>query len=243
MGRNSEIVVTIDLDWASEYAISKTLTYFLERQIPITVFSTHDSKFVADQLGVLEVGLHPFFSEMSSHGADEVSVAEHVIQLPHNIKAFRCHRFQCSNLSYSLMKELGFRISSNVCSDLEVVSPFKNRFQMLEVPIFMEDGGYLYNRYSMNETNHLLNRLETPGLKVLIIHPMHFSVNTPHWEFMLSIKQRMSRKDWINLTGKQIKSLEYHGTGIRDVMKQLISANETFTTIGELSNRYQFAQS
>lgn len=235
----SELLISIDIDWACEYAISMTLSYFLERGIPVTVFSTHDSNFIANQLGALEVGLHPFFDETSSHGSDNYTVATYVNQLPHNIKAFRCHRFQCSNSTYSLMRNLGFKISSNVCTDLEVVYPFKNRFQMLEIPIYMEDGGFLFNQHSMDVSDNPMEMFSSPGTKVIVLHPMHFVINTPHWEYMVSIKRQTSREVWRNYGSVQIKALQYSGKGIRDFVQQVIANAHRFTTIGELANRYQ----
>lgn len=239
MEPRSELLISIDIDWACEYAISMTLSYFLERGIAVTVFSTHDSKFIANQLGVLEVGLHPFFDELSSHGSDDLAVATHVNQLPHNLKAFRCHRFQCSNSSYTLMRDLGFKISSNVCTDLEVVSPFKNRFQMLEIPIYMEDGGFLFNQHSMDVSGTPMDRFSAPGTKVIVLHPMHFAINTPNWEYMTRIKRQTSRKIWRNLSSDDIKALQHSGKGIRDFVQHVIANANRFTTIGELANRYQ----
>jgi hypothetical protein len=72
------------------------------------------------------------------------------------------------------MAEAGMLISSNVCTDLEIVLPFTDRFGFLEVPIFLEDGGYLWRQHSLAMNQQLKNTVLGPGTKILIIHPMHF---------------------------------------------------------------------
>ena len=51
---------TIDIDWASEFAIKNILDFFEENNIPLTVFSTHKSHYLEEKLSTtgLDVGLH-----------------------------------------------------------------------------------------------------------------------------------------------------------------------------------------
>lgn len=144
------LIVTIDLDWACEPAIDYTLRVMEELQVPVTVFATHRSAAVESRAENLEVGLHPYFGgNDSSHGSTIQQVVEHVMGIPHNLKAFRCHRFAGSNETDTAMLDAGMTISSNVCTDLEMIPPFRNRSGLLEVPIFMEDGGYLHRGHSL----------------------------------------------------------------------------------------------
>lgn len=218
----NSLVVTIDIDWACESAIEDTLDFLKNQNISPTVFVTHRSPRVEASLNEMEVGLHPYFDPRSSHGATINEVVKHVMALPHNLPAFRCHRFANCNSSRQAMVEAGMQISSNTCTDLEIVPPFKDRFGLIEVPIFLEDGGYLWRKHPLEINQCLRGQLLRPGVKVIIIHPMHFAINTPNFEYMYKIKQSMSREEWKGLAKNTLDDLRWKGRGIRDFIMEII---------------------
>lgn len=220
---SNSVIVTIDIDWACEPAIEETLSFMQNQGISPTVFTTHRSEQLDAFMQHIEVGLHPFFDQNSSHGSTIREVVDHVLELPHNLKAFRCHRFAACNASKLAMAEAGMLISSNVCTDLEIVPPFRDRFGFLEVPIFLEDGGYLWRKHSL-EMNELLEKaVLANGVKVILIHPMHFCLNTPDFNYMSRIKQSLSREAWKNMTKDTLNELRWKGRGIRDLLIELIA--------------------
>jgi hypothetical protein len=219
----TKLVITIDLDWACEAAIEDTLNFFNDKNIAPTVFSTHHSNVVEAFMHKIDVGLHPFFGENSSHGNSIRDVIKNVMALPHNLKAFRCHRFGVCNLSKQALVEAGMLISSNVCTNLEMVPPFEDRFGLLEIPIFLEDGGYLWQKHRLEINQTLIKTLANPAPKVILIHPMHFAVNTPHFDYMRDIKQSISRESWWKLSQSKLDNLRWKGRGIRDFIVELIS--------------------
>jgi hypothetical protein len=230
----SSIFVTLDLDWACEPAIEETLDYFEEHNIPLTIFTTHPSRRVEESMLKNEVGLHPYFGEGSSHGSTIKEVVSNVMDLPHNIPAFRCHRFATCNSSRQAMVEAGMKISSNVCTDLEVISPFKERFGLLEVPVFLEDGGYLWRKHDLQLISSLQNTLLGPGTKVLLLHPMHFALNTPHFSYMYDIKQSLTREEWQNMTKGSLKKIKWKERGIRDLIIDIIKLEVTTSSFKNL---------
>jgi len=218
----SELIVTVDLDWACEPAIEETLDFLQSQKIKPTVFITHRSPSIEASMDKIEVGLHPYFSPESSHGSTINEVAKYIVDLPHNLAAFRCHRFAICNSSRQAMAEAGMRISSNVCTDLEIVAPFKDRFGLLEVPIFLEDGGYLWRKHPLTMTQELQDILLKQGAKVIIIHPMHFALNTPHFNYMYDVKQSVSRESWKSMTRNTLDKLRWRNRGIRDFLIELL---------------------
>ncbi len=235
----SELIVTIDLDWACEAAIEQTLDFLDTQNIKPTIFTTHNSQIVEKAIKNIEVGLHPYFSKDSSHGVTISEVVKYVIDLPHNLAAFRCHRFASCNTSKQAMAEAGMVLSSNVCTDLEVVAPFKDRFGFLEVPIFMEDGGYLWCNHPLEMTLELENKISAKGNKVILIHPMHFALNTPNFTYMYDIKQSTSRNQWNKMTGKQLDQLRWQGRGIRDLIIDILKSSSKFSSLGALLTNHQ----
>lgn len=224
------VAVTIDLDWASEVAIEETLDYLAAKHIPATVFATHPSPRVAAALSELEVGLHPFFGEGSSHGQSITEVVQSVLALPHNLPAFRCHRFGVSNEIREAMAAVGMKISSNICADLEIVQPFIERCGLVEIPIFFEDGGYLRRERALNAT------ITWEGTAVILIHPMHFAINTPHFNYMASIKKNTSREAWNAMNRGGLNALRWRATGIRDVVLRILDIADSYTTLGEIAS-------
>jgi hypothetical protein len=233
----SELIVTLDIDWACEPAIEETLDFLESCRIFPTVFSTHPSPKVEESLAKLEVGLHPYFDPTSSQGSTIEETVKYVMDLPHNLLAFRCHRFAHCNVSKQAMAEAGMLLSSNVCTDLENVFPFKDRFGLLEVPIFLEDGGYLWRRHPLQMTPFLREKLQEEGPKVILIHPMHFVINTPHFDYMRQIKQRLSRDDWKEMTRRSLKDLEWKGRGIRDLLREIIELVPQTGSLGSLLSK------
>lgn len=229
------LAVTVDIDWACEAAIDQTLDWMQERGIRVTIFSTHDSARVRTALGTDEVGLHPYFDATSSHGQTIAEVVEHVRRLPHNLAAFRCHRYATSNEAQLAMYDSGMRLSSNVCTDLALVPPFRTRIGLLECPIFLEDGGYLLQKHPLRIEDGLSGLLMAAGLKVLTVHPMHFALNTPSFDFMATIKRSASREEWMAMTAPHIKHLQWGGRGIRDLIVDVLSCGVSTTTLGQVA--------
>ncbi|MEW9810149.1 MAG: hypothetical protein AB2993_07355 (plasmid) [Candidatus Symbiodolus clandestinus] len=230
----SNIVVTVDIDWACEPAIEETLDFLKDKNILPTVFTTHHSPRVEASIGEIEVGLHPYFDLNSSHGSTITEVVKYVMDLPHNLPAFRCHRFAICNLSRQAMAEAGMLISSNVCTDLEIVFPFKDRFGLLEVPIFLEDGGYLWKGHSLEVNQPLMENISGKEIKVITIHPMHFVINTPNFHYMHDIKKSVTRKDWKNMRTNTLNTLRWKGRGIRDFTIELLQCAPQTSSLGVL---------
>lgn len=227
----NKLIVTIDIDWASEDAIAQTLDYFLQSGIPVTVFATHHSEVLIQRMNRIEVGLHPFFGLGSSHGDSIEDVVEHVLTIPHNINAFRAHRFATCNESLQAMFEAGMRYSSNVCADADLVAPFFHRSGLLELPVFVEDGGYLWAGHALDDISHLRVLASIP--KIILIHPMHFVLNTPNFHYMRDIKDSLSRDAWRCLDASELKKRVFAGRGIRDVMLDLIEQSDEVVAFGE----------
>jgi hypothetical protein len=229
-------VVTLDLDWACEAAIEETLKFFDQKKIPVTVFATHRSPALEMRMSYVEVGLHPFFDPTSSHGSTIEEVIQHVKEIPHNLPAFRCHQFKGCNQSRRAMQAAGMQISSNVCTDMEILSPFKDRFGLLEVPIFLEDGGYLWQKHPLEITPTLKKKLLQKGLKVLLIHPMHFVLNTPHFEYMVDIKKGITREEWNHLSSQDLNRLRWERRGIKNFLCEILELVPVYSSFRDLLN-------
>jgi len=77
----------------------------------------------------------------------------------------------------------------------------------------------------------LKNALQAEDIKVLLIHPMHFVLNTPHFNYMYEIKQSMSRSQWTHRTGQQLNALRWKGDGIRNLIIDVINHTDAFSSL------------
>ena len=63
---------------------------------------------------------------------------------------------------------------------------------------------------------------DTPGLKVINLHPMHLLLNTPYFKYTREIKDRLSRSEWNHLDDGQIAKLAFEGRGITSFIEEMV---------------------
>ena len=248
LGRESSVCLTMDVDWASEYAIQKALIMFEERNLPVTVFITHKSgtidRAMADKK--IKCGIHPNFMPGSSQGNNYQDVVDFCFQLQPGARLFRAHRYYDGNDPMEVLVRHGIKCESNICTLMDVLPPFLHRSQTVSFPIFWEDGAYLYNYPGdvMEGYDSFWKRFNRPGLKVINMHPMHLMLNTPYFSYMREIKDRFSREEWNHLGEEQISKLRHNGNGIRRfIEKMLDDIQRTKTKSAFLEDVYDWIQS
>ncbi|MRG60558.1 hypothetical protein GE115_11875 [Agromyces sp. CFH 90414] len=89
-----EVFVTIDVDWAPDWAMHGLLDTLLEGGVRSTWFITHESDML-DELrrhpDLVDLGIHPNFQPGSSHGADPVSVIAECMRIVPEALTMRTH--------------------------------------------------------------------------------------------------------------------------------------------------------
>ncbi len=234
------ISFTSDIDWASDYAIDKTINYFEENNIAVTMFLTHPSKVIdfALEQKRIKVGLHPNFMPDSSQGKNYDEIIDYCFNLYPDAIGYRGHRYYEVNDTIEKLVARGIKFDSNVCTLLDNVPPFLHRSNIIRFPIFLEDGAYLYQYKDINFEN-MKERLFSPGLKIINIHPMHLMLNTPYFKYTREIKDTLSREEWNNLNERTIDKLSYKGYGIRNVIDDMVKEiNNNGTEVMYLEDVY-----
>lgn len=222
------ICFTMDIDWASEYAIQCAIAIFREAGLPVTTFLTHKSAEIDRALaaGEIKCGIHPNFMPDSSQGDTYQKVVDFCFDLLPQARLCRAHRYYEVNDTMELLTKKGIVAESNICTLLDVVPPFLHRSNIISFPIFWEDGAYLYNYEGFNYTE-FWEKLNTPGLKVLNIHPMHIMLNTPYFKYTREIKDSLSREEWNNLDKNSIECIAWKGEGITSFIQKTINDVKT----------------
>lgn len=220
------VCFTSDIDWASEYAIKSTIDFFKNKNIPLTMFLTHESEVVKKALekNEIKVGLHPNFMPDSSQGDDYGKVIDFCFNIFPNAIGYRSHRYYSVNDTVEMMIKRGIKFESNICTLLDNMPPFLHRNGIIEFPIFFEDGAYLLNNEKVDFKNFEEDFLSS-GLKVINIHPMHLMLNTPYFKYTREIKDKLSRYEWNNLTKESLEKISYKGNnGIKKVIEDMLES-------------------
>lgn len=215
------ICFTTDLDWAPEIAIEKTLKMFRSNQIRPTVFVTHPSQIVNSFADDIDLGIHPNFIAPSSQGETQDEIIDYCMKLVNKTKIFRCHRWFSSNDIYDKLWSRGIRYDSNICTNMDIVEPFMQRSGMISFPVFWEDGAYIIHHTKLDFEKEK-ESFRKNGLKVINIHPMHYALNTPYFQYTRKIKDELSRDEWREMDADKLERLSYHGMGIRNFIDEIV---------------------
>ena len=95
----------------------------------------------------------------------------------------------------------------------------------------MEDGGFLFRGHPLAIGGILARGLQQQGTKVIIVHPMHVALNTPHFDYMAAIKRRTTRERWRTMTRRDLDVLRWRSRGIRDLVLEVVGAASAHTTL------------
>lgn len=215
------ICFTTDLDWAPEPAIKLMLEYLAMNHIKPTVFVTHESGIIKSKKYDIDLGIHPNFIQPSSQGNNNREIIDYCQAIIPDSEVFRCHRWYASNDIYDELSARGFKYESNICTNMDWLCPFEHRSGMISFPVFWEDGAYIQHGYRL-EYKFLREKIMTPGLKILNMHPMHFALNTPYFKYTRSIKDALSREEWNNMTEEKLQEMSFGGNGIRTVIQEMV---------------------
>jgi hypothetical protein len=215
---------TFDVDWASEAVMKYSHKRVVGNEFEVTYFNTHPSPFL-DSLassGRIRMLIHPNFLPGSSHGASAEEVMDYCKKLVPDADGFRTHRYYEVNDVIDQFARRGFKYYSNHCTRCEThLRPLWHRSGMLSLPIFFEDGAFLYAGSGL-DFEKLRPRLEAPGLKIINLHPAHMALNTPDFAYMRRIKDNLPREEWATVSLDQVRHLENRGYGIRNVVQELV---------------------
>ena len=112
-----------------------------------------------------------------------------------------------------------------------------NKFRLVK----QTESGEVEKEYKiLNEiTEELEKKIKNNKTKAILIHPMHFAINTPHFKYMYDIKQSVSRSEWNSFTSEKLKQLSWKNRGIRDIVIDIIRLSKKFYGLKELLASHQ----
>jgi len=182
----NKYALTIDVDWAPEYAIKSVATILIKNKIKCTWFITHISEQIEDlfkENELFEFGLHPNFFSLSSHGENEQEIMDYFRRILPGNKIVRTHAlYQSSRLLNDFITKYDIEIDVSLfLREMPNIIPhylFLNhdlKNKIFRIPYFWEDDIEMYNTNKSWDISNKKYHVE--GLKVFNFHPTFIYLN------------------------------------------------------------------
>jgi hypothetical protein len=215
----SPLCFTTDIEWAPDWAIRDLYELADQYGVPLVPFLTHRSDYLARRLrdGSPDVGLHPNFLPGSTHGATVDEVIATTRALWPSAVSFRSHCFYDDTRMLRRIADAGFRYDSNLFAFLQpMLAPFRTVAGTVRLPVFWEDDVHSGAGLPW-ELRALRATFDTPGLKIVNVHPVRAALNVPDEGFAESHKQLGSAVD------VDPRSEAHPGKGTRTFLEELFT--------------------
>jgi len=178
-------VITLDIDWAPDFAIDFAANLLIESHVKATWFVTHDSPAVRrlrkfPQL--FELGIHPNFLPDTTHGTTESEILRNCMGFVPQARVVRMHGLvQTSNLLERIIDETPINVDVSLflphAASLEpVVYYWANGKKLVRLPYIWEDDFEMVRPHRIWELGLMLDR--GTGLKIMDFHPIHIYLNS-----------------------------------------------------------------
>lgn len=217
----SNVCVTIDIDWAPDFMIDQAAGIFAENNVPCTWFCTHANPAL-DRLrarsDLFELGIHPNFLPGSTHGDDMAAVLTHCLEIVPEAISSRSHAVvQSGRLLSHLVTQTPIR---NECStflpEMPGLYPLHHQLQtgaLNRVPFVWADD---YHLCKTSPTWSAAPLVQSAGLKVLTFHPVHIYLNSPSIAYYDNARPVVATGDQ-DLIDAQV----FEGDGIGTIFREL----------------------
>ncbi len=214
----TDVILTTDTDWAPDFVIATILEAVKIFGHKLTIFATNRSDLLQNlNDDSFEIGLHPDFT-MRHHNTPFKSVMDNLLELYPNAKGMRSHcDFFGDNIA-NLAHDIGLKYDVSVfewnCPALQGHVDYNG---LVRLPYFWEDGIHLNMEIPLDWSQI---RLNTPGLKVLNVHPILIYMNCKSDEDRRTFVRQ--HKDLTQIRSADIDPVVRSERGIRDVWMELL---------------------
>ena len=175
--------ITVDLDWAPDFAIEELINTLIDYQVKATWFITHKSKAVErlyEYPERFELGIHPNFLPGSTQGESPSEILAHLMELVPQARSMRTHSLvQSTHLLQRVMDETpvvnDVSLFLRHCPGLKSHRFYYAEKYLCRLPYFWEDDLEMEAPAPCWEVEPLLAMGN--GLKIFDFHPMYLYLN------------------------------------------------------------------
>ncbi|WP_404431837.1 hypothetical protein LG299_15515 [Microbacterium lacus] len=245
-----EAFITIDVDWAPDWAMRRLLNDLLEAELRSTWFITHETP-VLDELrarrDLVELGVHPNFQPGSSHGATPSAVLAECMRIVPEARTMRTHCLvQSTPILQTVVDESPLVLDASVyIRDLTSVRvselPLDRGRSLARVPYVWEDDLEFFARDPhWDAVSFLAGRSDRDELTVMDLHPIHYVLNSADVKPYQALKAAVGDTRMVD----EVQAGEFANKGagtasfvasLRDARREL--AIEFNTPLSQLANR------
>ena len=219
-------MVTLDIDWAPDFAIDFVAEKLAERQVCATWFVTHVSPAIErlrQYPKLFELGIHPNFLPGSTHGDTVEEVLNCCIAMVPEASSVRTHSLvQSSPLLAQIM------IQTSIKTDVSLFLPHTPCLRpieyqssgrtLLRIPYYWQDD---YETERTVPCWHLPPILAVgEGLKVFNFHPIHVYLNSADVKPYQVLKQRVVNLSKANSV--EVAAYAQSGAGTQTMFMELV---------------------
>ena len=188
-------VITLDIDWAPDYAIDFAAGILIEAQVKATWFVTHNSPAIArlrKYPHLFELGIHPNFLSGTTHGVTESEILSHCMDLAPEARVVRTHGlFQSSNLLEKIIEETPISVDVSLflphaAALMPVVYYWPSGKQLVRLPYVWEDDFEMARPDGIWDLGSMIER--SSGLVIMDFHPIHVFLNSKTLETYRSVR-------------------------------------------------------
>lgn len=219
LAREPIFAVTADVDWASEACISHLMATFEASAIKPTVFVTHASAALSrcQDRGITELAIHPNFLPGTTHGDTLDGIVAHVKALVPAARGSRSHAYaMSSHIIRALRPHVEY--DSGPMAFMNVgLRPIYHAPGFVRYPVFWEDDAH-WEIYDDWDLARVRPAFETPGLKIIDVHPFFFALNVPNNDFYVRHKAHIQ-----TLSKDEMIERRFSGRGCADLTTDLLS--------------------
>jgi hypothetical protein len=222
----SELLVTLDTDWAPDVVIDEVAQCLIARQVRATWFITHASPAInrlRRHPELFELGIHPNFAPTSTQGQTPEAVLRYCLSIAPEAVSMRTHALMQSTALLECVIT-----TTQILTDVSLFLPHTPGLQPVEyhwagrtltrIPYYWEDD-FEIERHSPSW--HLEALLaEGEGLRVFDFHPIHVFLNSTTMASYEALKARTGRLS--DATRSQMDELVCTGAGTRTLFLEVI---------------------
>jgi hypothetical protein len=213
----TDVFLTADIDWAPEYAIAEVLRVVESFGMKLTAFATGSSPILAAPPDWLEVGIHPDFTRRQGPWIDERMAA--MLALYPQAVGMRSHRNYFGQNIADLAHASGLRYdASSVLFNQPLAQAHLDYNGMTRFSYCWEDGLHLDCKLGLDLSR---TTIETPGLKLLNVHPVLIYLNSDSDDHRRSVTRRYT--DLANAPKAELDPERRRDRGIADVWREMLA--------------------
>lgn len=241
-----KVVLTVDVDWAPDWAMRDLLDVLVATETPSTWFVTHESPML-DELraheSLVEIGIHPNFLAGSSHGTTPAEVIAECMRFAPEARTMRTH---CLVQSTPILQVVAD--TSPIAVDTSLYLRDATQIAASTLPldhdrsltrfayVWEDDLEFFAATPRWDGGRFLADRHSPDEISIVDVHPIHYALNSSSVARYEELKRAYSNTRTV--TAEQAVAFRGEGEGARTFVASLAEARHSleveFVTLSAL---------